>query len=832
MNAVLDRWELVEPLLVSRSLRDPQGFQTGRQDCSRTESLAAIRAEHRFDPSTIARAFKMFVDDDHSSRDAPQPIYESLMDAAKRWLSMRGDHWALRVETRQPGYELLRWRGVTMLLPASIIAGAALAGTEREGPCRVRVLPTDLAPREPVGHLHIHYGPMLPFESLWISLFSTFMQRGSLDARDGKSIASIGKKDLPLIAHDERRRLPGLRWQWILELAFTARTWLMIKDPAPGPPSVLRDFSAGGVADLGRRTGVLLSLWSDTRFQDAARFGVYAARTASRHGPVRRRRASRVDYTDASEIVRADGDDEVRFLAHCFRRCAENGKQDAAYARLFYQYLRVKVALHSQLVVDPWTVGLQHFLDVVSRDGPYTNAIGDISYLKNSRLNNAWEEKPLNVDALEIHTPPSSWIKLPRRNSSERHVWILSFIRAQEADSGDSEGKGFCKNWRNEEMKAGVICRFFARRIAARPTLLREIRGLSLMGWERNGPVWLFAESFRRLIAESARIAAENPRLRLRPLQTALHLGEDFDHLLTGLRQIYEPFEWGLIERGDRIGHALALSRTPKVWCDENPCIRMRPWDRILDVGFAYWAFDRLGLRLEAGMLERLRVSARTAILHIFGDQSGDPRGGDPLERALYFWLSLWPKTTHVLPSVSHGVVVQEDSLREALSLRDRMMTEGIVGRRAQSLSLPLDTHLELPLIEAIHDAVFARVASTQIAIEVNPSSNLLIGGFRSIFEQPVFHTDKLPILINADDPLTFATTLADEYAYAWAGMVVGMGHCPTDATRRLEEAARCSMKYLFTEAHERGSELGHALRTARTNGPGELANGSHRHES
>lgn len=134
-------------------------------------------------------------------------------------------------------------------------------------------------------------------------------------------------------------------------------------------------------------------------------------------------------------------------------------------------------------------------------------------------------------------------------------------------------------------------------------------------------------------------------------------------------------------------------------------------------------------------------------------------------------------------------------------------MREGRVGRKALSLSLAIETKPELPVLTAVHAAVFERVAKTQVAIEVNPSSNLLVGGFRSIFEQPVFHTDDLPIILNADDPLTFATTLTDDYAYAWAGMVVGMGHSPTHATRRLEDAARCSMRYAFTEPHERVPE-------------------------
>jgi adenosine deaminase len=85
-----------------------------------------------------------------------------------------------------------------------------------------------------------------------------------------------------------------------------------------------------------------------------------------------------------------------------------------------------------------------------------------------------------------------------------------------------------------------------------------------------------------------------------------------------------------------------------------------------------------------------------------------------------------------------------------------------------------------------------------QVGIEVNPSSNLLVGGFRAIFEQPVFHFDDLPILISADDPLTFATTLADDYAYAWAGMILPGHITPKDATQRLVDAARNSERYHF----------------------------------
>jgi adenosine deaminase len=109
-----------------------------------------------------------------------------------------------------------------------------------------------------------------------------------------------------------------------------------------------------------------------------------------------------------------------------------------------------------------------------------------------------------------------------------------------------------------------------------------------------------------------------------------------------------------------------------------------------------------------------------------------------------------------------------------------------------------METALDLPVLNAAHAFVHRQVAEMQVAIEINPSSNLLVGGFRSIFDQPVFHLADLPIVIGADDPLTFATTLSDDYAYAWAGMVLSREISPSEATRRVEEAARNSLRYAF----------------------------------
>ena len=259
--------------------------------------------------------------------------------------------------------------------------------------------------------------------------------------------------------------------------------------------------------------------------------------------------------------------------------------------------------------------------------------------------------------------------------------------------------------------------------------------------------------------------------------------------MLSGLRQIYEPLAWDLIGRGDRIGHGLALGLEPDRWVTQHSHVRMRPWDRLLDVGFAAWTFADRGLHIDAEGLGRLRASAGECVATVFGECPGDA-----LDVARHLWLAL-PVTRS--PGRAVATQAMASWARKAIS---HIQDDPPTGQRALSRSLVVDTELDRLAIKAVHEFVHRQVAEMQVAIEINPSSNLLVGGFCSIFEQPVFHLSDLPIVIGADDPLTFATTLADDYAYAWAGMVLAIPPkiTPAEATRRLEEAARTSVRYAF----------------------------------
>jgi len=832
MSAIHSRSELVEPLLLAHGLREADAFHTSLSTRSRVDILRSLARAHVLDDAAIAEGLELIDQRNAGDLERKDPFHRAIRDDAERWLVLDGDHWILRVDPRKVGHEIVRWRGVTMLIPPSIVIAGALANHRISYPRWIQTLPGSVAPQDPVGHLHVHLGPMLPFEALWGHLWTTLLIHGSLDPRGGrKGIDTIARPALTGIAPRGGWKQPGLGWQWLLELALLGRAWLerrlecFADDDADW--RVLRCFAAGEV-DVTDRRRTLLALWASDSFGRWARRkakGVFGDRERHLRAEFRGRERAiqqgkerfRTDPPPERDhkigfIAEAKGraqidslpesDDEVGFMARALARCEREHtpKKTEVFARVFYQYLRVKVALYGRLVVDPWTTGLRHFLDVVSRDKPYADVVGEKDALSSARLVAARCEPPLNVAALEVHTVPGSWLEEnPRHDRAATHAWILSFVRSPKPAKEESDESKGAKKWRKHADEQGVLCRAIRRRLEARPSLLKHLRGVSLMDWERNGPVWLFEPHLRRLVDASRRVAAEHPGLGVSPLRTALHLGEDFDHQLSGLRQIYEPFAWELIGRGDRIGHALALGLKPKQWAKRNPRVRVRPWDRILDVGFVAWAFADRGLPVDAEGINRLRSSAAECFAIVF-----EKCPGEALEAARHVWLEL-PVTRR--PRGSRTTEMLSDWARKSI---DAVQDDSETGRRGLSPSLIVDTGLDLPVTKAVHEFVHRQVAEMQVAIEINPSSNLLVGGFRSIFEQPVFHFADLPIVIGADDPLTFATTLADDYAYAWAGMVLSGEITPSQATSRLEEAARNSVRYAFhdyMQLEERASD-------------------------
>lgn len=84
--------------------------------------------------------------------------------------------------------------------------------------------------------------------------------------------------------------------------------------------------------------------------------------------------------------------------------------------------------------------------------------------------------------------------------------------------------------------------------------------GLDAAGYELYAPPEVFAPTFRMI---RNRFACEKYNKKI---GITFHAGEDFTHLLSGIRYIYEVYSFIDYQVGDRIGHANALGLNAKDW--------------------------------------------------------------------------------------------------------------------------------------------------------------------------------------------------------------------------------------------------------------------------
>lgn len=117
----------------------------------------------------------------------------------------------------------------------------------------------------------------------------------------------------------------------------------------------------------------------------------------------------------------------------------------------------------------------------------------------------------------------------------------------------------------------------------------------------------------------------------------------------------------------------------------------------------------------------------------------------------------------------------------KARELFRRYLRDARVHARGRE-SVPVEA--DAAEVEFLTDAqrwLAGRLEALSITVETNPSSNLLIADFVDLDEHPAFRLEPLragdkealgvAITINSDNPLTFATSLGDEFTYMYAGL-------------------------------------------------------------
>lgn len=842
------------------SLREPQRFSSASRDATWKELEDWIRSraadylrEFRCGASTLEDAIEQAGDllmgqvcgrrsvaqrppSEHAEKRVRTPVL--LNRAARSLLRANGQEAVLRVRYDDAAEEILRWRLVSLALPPSILV-ASVSPARRPLLPVVRLLDESMAPDLPVAHHHVHHAAVGAFEEVWEGLRLRALLRpgelmeGLCDLR--ASCPGLHRRECPVREHgsDRRReakRRPSrrgvhrkhmARWSDLICQAFVAE----------GLISRHLDHQREGI--VGKCELCLPVLKRELRWFRRGAWRPYRARATRYPWQVEAwRMAEALREAGKAEITGMGGlsrqaylerlmRSEVGLISRVFRYLLteEEVSPDPELEVLFLQYLRVKTAVFGRLVHSPGEAGLEEFLEHFQQIKVYAPDL-------EGRRPIARKEPGLRVESTEYRVAPDAWFGTQRRKSRPveapapggsqvaESAWLVHLKR----EGSDGGVPLFGASIRNLERDGHRII----RALAGDPKRLKWLRGIDLCGVEEAQPLWVAAETIRRVRAESRRIVGRSPHSDLHPLGLTLHVGEDFRWLTSGVRAVAEPFVWGLIERGDRLGHGIAVTLEPKRWWKDredrkDDVVSVKRIDRFLDLAFlAEYTEPRTGER-SPNEKEWLDTKVREALdaLRLGGQPAA---GTSPIDEARALWRALGTATTRKLGT----------SWRPAdLKLHEQWIRSYLWNRSTQKLAdekVPLIVEAESPecgLLEKARNRLVREMARMQVCIEWNPSSNFVVRGLEAVgaaqdlLRRRATENDRTTEkdsdgletptwTISTDDPITFATTLADEYAYAWAGMVCGDPFCdPSYARGLLDEAAATSMRMRFTLPRE-----------------------------
>ncbi|MCW2480585.1 antiviral RADAR system adenosine deaminase RdrB [Candidatus Symbiopectobacterium sp. NZEC135] len=343
--------------------------------------------------------------------------------------------------------------------------------------------------------------------------------------------------------------------------------------------------------------------------------------------------------------------------------------------------------------------------------------------------------------------------------------------------------------------------------------LRRLIRGYDVAGNENELPIEVFAPVLR--VLRAARHPAGTPlSIRLPQPFITVHAGEDYSHLLSGLRSIDEAVDFCQLREGDRIGHGLALGMDVNLWACRQRRAYLTAGQHLDNL---VWAYHQ-AVQLSQHSAEHISVmhGLRDKIHHWSQRLFNDVYTPNLLHRA---WLLRrnWPEYTDILldstnrkdwvPDIELLMGEQHREDEKAIKIWKHYLDSGLPEHENDWINhvisvncLPeqIDTFSsaasddediispgELKLYEAIQDFLMEKYSRLGIVIEACPTSNIYIGRFEKYQEHPLFrwnppHPDwlkpggranryglrsgPLAACINTDDCALMPTTIANEH--------------------------------------------------------------------
>jgi hypothetical protein len=731
----------------------------------------------------------------------------------------------------------LAWRWLSFALPPDLLL-AALAGNgnhPQEIDLLTQVLERHLHDNG-YAEIHQHIGAALEFPLLWACAVKTIRESGFKDTAfespgaefgEGKQLArwllraAIARYVMASFLGDKSGAHEDFKSYMktfvypkvLLELGPVALSSLILS---------LSDLRAGNIEESRLKFAQLQDLYSL----------LLGAGFIVKSFPDTLEKIAEID--PISVFLPGASNPEMRFAALGLDYLDSNLK-DQYFAVLFWQAIRVRILFYRHVVQHPMTPGLQWFVRFFDRMRPAKQSIKTPLNVKSAAHLDGLHQ---GLRSLEFRTAPdvnrSSILQYLKDIDITHHSMPIEMglVYHFTKNRGDNASKGKHEaNWRLSHADPGFYYGKNKKTRSTNPTGYRYasyynrkrneaqalawvlwhfpcslglIRGIDVCTNELGVPTWVLAPLFRYVRETSNSVSAylySRCSVPVPSLRVTAHTGEDFIHLLTGLRNVDEAVRRFEMREGDRIGHGVALGVDPIDWCKRTGRIPMPCEDRLFDLSWEWVWYARESINPPPGRAAMLEREIARLSHKIFGKPLL-PYDIELFVEYLYNEDRLGQLGFPIGPLPKVGLYGELP-----LILLRRYLTEVSVFWKGRETEW-VDPQYEGEVLSMLQAELRKKLGQRGIAVEVNPSSNLLIGDMSDLAKHPLWRLRPPPrsgidappvsICIGTDDPLTFATNLRQEYQFVHDALVLS-GCSEAEANQWLDEVRKTGLDYRFT---------------------------------
>ena len=338
------------------------------------------------------------------------------------------------------------------------------------------------------------------------------------------------------------------------------------------------------------------------------------------------------------------------------------------------------------------------------------------------------------------------------------------------------------------------------------PLLGRYVVGIDAASEENQAEPWIFAPVYNairnRSITRPVIEDMDGKIERLNNIGFTYHVGEEFRHLLSGLRHIDEVIEHFHYKPGDRLGHAVALGVDVEYWMRRNAVVIVPVMEHLENL---LWLWGNMvyenwviGIAVEALEGKILNLAKM-----IYGDISGmevhilydaySEKFNLNYERIFVKIKEKYildePREENVSANGLHHFCryYNTSSPFGVLWTKEKIFCTFFCPLYFRRFQKPIFINVdneEFQMLKKVQEYVIQKVEQKGIYVEVNPTSNTTIGDIEALFSNYILnlnskgldnsHGKKHEVLVtvNSDDPLIFNTNCENELAYLYHCLV------------------------------------------------------------